>query len=253
MSRNDEALRGSGLALAEPHAPRATPVGTSRVAAPAWFGALDVPWGTDVVSASAFVERYIDVTRESWTRPSRAVRDLRPLRGSTPLLVETRAPRTVSVQGWGLVPWSLTSPVVAWAALMEWVRVRGPRQPEAGDRGVPLTAWERAHDDARWELTLDVFACEVLGDIRHAGSFMSCVAADGAPIRVDDTVLFERHPLPAPYDGVGFATALLAAVSAVHAGTATAVRSGRAGTARRFLVSPCVGGPAHPEDIPGRA
>lgn len=238
---------GGWPALADSHARRATPVGTARIGARAWFGALDLPWGTEVLSASAAVEQHVDVAREAWSRP--ALGNLRPLRGSTPLLVETRAPRTVWVAGWGLVPWSLTSPVVGWAALLEWGRIRGrgwgAEVEGGGDRS---SAWERAHDRARWELAIDVFACESSGQVRSAGSFLCCIAAEGGPIRVDDLVLFDRRPLPSPYDGIGLASALLAAVSAVHDGGASLLRTGRSGMARRFEVVPRRAGNAHPEE-----
>jgi len=231
---------------AEPHTARATPIGSARINAREWFGALDLPWGTDVVAASTAVERHVDLARESWTRPSVAARDLRPLRGSTPLLVETRAPATVWVSGLGLVPWTTTTDVVAWATLIEWCAARGSWRIPA-DHERRTTSWERAHRSARWELSAQVFACSAAGAVRDAGSFLGCVGPDGAPVLVEDSVVVPRGELRMPFDGVGFLCAALAVVSAVNAREATLQRSGRAGIARRFQVTPRVA-TRHPED-----
>lgn len=236
---------------AGPHTARATPIGTGRINAREWYGALDLPWGTEIVAASSGVERYIDLAREDWTRPSVAARDVRPLRGSTPLLVETRPLATVWVSGMGLVPWTTTTDVVAWATLVEWSSVRGSwRVPD--DQRARTTDWERAHEVARWEMSAHVVACSQSGTVRDAGAFLGCVGADGALVRVGDAVVVPCGSLPMPFDGVGLLSAALAVVSAVNRGEATLRRSGRAGIARRFTVTPRVTVPCHPEDEAGR-
>jgi hypothetical protein len=232
---------------AAPHTARATPIGTGRINAREWFGALDLPWGTDVVAASSAVERHIDVMRENWTRPSVGAPDVRPLRGSTPVLVETRAPATVWVSGMGLVPWTTTTDVVAWATLIEWSAVRGSwRVPD--DQRARTTDWERAHQSAQWEMSAHVVAYSRSGTVRDAGAFLGCVGADGALVRVGDAVVVPRGSLPMPYDGVGLLSAALAVVSAVNRGEATLRRCGRAGIARRFTVTPRGTVPCHPEE-----
>ena len=59
-------LSAAHRALAEPHAARATPIGSSLITAQEWFGALALLWGTEVIAASTAVERHIDRTREEW-------------------------------------------------------------------------------------------------------------------------------------------------------------------------------------------